>query len=51
MHNSDYYREQASYYRLLAAGAESDAVKNEFLELAVACEETADSIDDHRASG
>jgi len=51
MHNSDYYREQASYYRLLAASAENDVAKNEFLELAVACEETADSIDDHRASG
>jgi hypothetical protein len=51
MHNSDYYREQASYYRLLAASAENDATKNEFLELAAACEETADSIDDHRQAG
>jgi hypothetical protein len=25
MHDSDYYREQAQYYRLLAASAESDA--------------------------
>jgi len=51
MHNSDYYREQAHYYRLLAASAENDSTKREFLELAAACEETADNIDDHRASG
>ena len=51
MHNSDYYREQASYYRLLAASAENESAKQEFLELAAACEETADTIDDRRASG
>src|SRR5215467_15266175 len=46
MHDSDYYREQAQYYRLLAASAESDAVKHEFLDLAAACEEAANDIDD-----
>jgi hypothetical protein len=51
MHDSDYYREQAQYYRLLAASAESDAVKDEFLDLAAACEEAANDIDDRRASG
>jgi hypothetical protein len=51
MHNSDYYREQASYYRLLAAAAESTAARQEFLELAATCEEVADQIDDCRASG
>ncbi len=51
MHTSDYYREQAAYYRLLAASAENDAAKQEYLELAAACEETADVIDDRRASG
>ena len=51
MHNADYYRDQADYFRLLAASAENDADKNEFLELAAACEEAADGIDELRASG
>jgi len=51
MHNSDYYREQADYYRQLAAAAENPAARQEFLELAEACEEAADRIDDCRASG
>jgi hypothetical protein len=51
MHNSDYYREQANYYRLLAAAAENAAAKQDFLELAATCEEVADKIDDCRASG
>jgi hypothetical protein len=44
MDDSDYYREQASYYRFLAASAESDDAKREFLELAAACEETVNNI-------
>jgi len=51
MHNSDYYREHANYYRFLAAAAENAAAKQEFLELAAACEEAADKMDDSRASG
>jgi hypothetical protein len=51
MDSSDYYREQAEYYRLLAGSAESDADRHELLELAITCEEAADNIDDHRASG
>jgi len=51
MHNSDYYREQADHYRQLAAAAKDAVAKQEFLELAVACEEIADNIDDCRASG
>jgi len=51
MHNSDYYREQADHYRKLAAAAENAAAKQEFLELATACEEAADKMDDCRASG
>jgi len=51
MHNSDYYREQENYYRLLAAAAEDAAAKQDFLELATTCEEVADEIDDCRASG
>ena len=45
MHNSDYYREQAAKYRELAEGAKDAAAKQEFLELAAACEEAADKID------
>jgi hypothetical protein len=51
MHNSDYYREQADHYRQLAAATENAEAKQEFLELAEACEEAADRMDDCRASG
>ena len=51
MHNSDYYREQAAKYRELGEGAKDAATKQEFLELAAACDEVADKIDDCRASG
>jgi hypothetical protein len=51
MHNSDYYREEAVKYRKLAEGEKDAAAKQEFLELAAACEEAADKIDDCRASG
>ena len=51
MHNSDYYREQADHYRQLAADATDSAAKRELLELAAACEEAADKMDDCRASG
>jgi hypothetical protein len=51
MHNSDYYREQAEHYRKLAAGADDPAARQELLELAAACDEAADKMDDCRASG
>jgi hypothetical protein len=51
MHNSDYYREQAENYRRLAAAASDPVARQEFLELAAACEEAADKMDDCRASG
>ena len=51
MHNSDYYREQAEHYRQLAESGDDPAAKQEFLELAAACEEAADKMDDCRASG
>ena len=51
MHNSDYYREQATKYRELAEKAKEPAAKQEFLELAATCEDVADKIDDCRASG
>ena len=51
MHNSDYLRDQAAKYRELAEKAEDPFIKQEFLDLAAVCEEVADKIDDHRASG
>ena len=51
MHNSDYYREEATKYRALAEAAEDAATKQEYLELAAVCEEVADQSDDCRASG
>jgi len=51
MHISDYYREQAEHYRQLAESVDHPAAKQEFLELAAACEEAADKMDDCRASG
>jgi hypothetical protein len=51
MHNSDYYREEATKYRALAEAAEDAAAKQEYLELAAVCEEVADQIDDCRATG
>ena len=50
-HNSDYYREEAARYKKLAEAATDPAQKQELLELAEACEDVADSIDDLRASG
>ena len=50
-HNSDYYREQAGKYRELAAMAPDDAAMKEYLELAAACDDAADRLDDLRASG
>jgi hypothetical protein len=39
MHVSDYYREQAAHYRKLAEEAKEVAAKQEYLELATACDE------------
>ena len=50
-HNSDYYREQAEKYRELAEKSPDPAVTREYLELAAACEEAADRMDDMRSSG
>lgn len=50
-HNSDYYREEAAKYRKLAEATTDAVKKQELLEMAAACEEVADSIDDRRASG
>ena len=50
-HYSDYLREQAAKYRVLAETAEDASRKQEFLELAAVCDEVANEIDDRRASG
>jgi hypothetical protein len=50
-HNSDYYREEAAKYRKLAEATLDAVKKQELLEMAAACEEVADTIDDRRASG
>jgi len=50
-HYSHYLREQAAKYRRLAEAAEDSSRKKEFLELAAACEEVTNEIDDRRASG
>ena len=50
-HNSDYYREQAAKYRELAKTTPDAAARQEFLELAAACEDAADRMDDMRSSG
>jgi hypothetical protein len=51
MNDAEYYREQASYYRMLAASAENDAAEQEYFELAATCEEAANNFDDCQASG
>jgi hypothetical protein len=51
MHVSDYYREQAANYRKLAEEAKEVAAKQEYLELAAACDEAADKMDDCQAGG
>ncbi len=50
-HNSDYYRDQATKYRELADKAPDAAARREYLELAAACDDAADRLDDLRASG
>jgi hypothetical protein len=51
MHYSEYLREQAAEYRQLAEVAEDPAIREDLLDSATICEEVADNIDDHRASG
>jgi hypothetical protein len=47
----DYLRDQAMSYRHLALRAESPLVEQEFLELAVVCEEVANDLEDRRPGG
>jgi hypothetical protein len=51
VHYSDYLREEAAKYREIAEKAIDPFVKKEFLDLADACEEAANDMDDRRASG
>lgn len=51
MHYSDYLREEAARYRILAAQTHEARERQEYLELADVCEEVAGKIDDLRASG
>ncbi len=48
---SDYLRDEAAKYRLLAAKDRDSCAKKEFLELANICEEVANDMDDRRVSG
>jgi hypothetical protein len=47
----DYFRQQAIMYRQLAEKTEDTFVKQELLDLAAACEEVANNIEDRRPSG
>jgi len=47
----DYLREQAAMYRHLAEKAEDALVKQELLDLAATCEETANNIEDRLTGG
>jgi hypothetical protein len=47
----DYFRQQAAMYRQLAQKTEDTFIKQELLDLAAACEEVANNIEDRRPSG
>ena len=47
----DYLRQQAAMYRELAEKAEDAFIKQELLDLAVVCEEVANSIEDRLTGG
>ncbi len=51
IHYSDYWRDEAARYRVMAEQAEEPSARQEFLELAETCESAANDIDDRRASG
>jgi len=47
---ADYLRDQAAKYRQLAKTAEDLSVREELLDLAAICEETANNIEDRMLS-
>lgn len=51
MEFDDYLRYQAANYRELAEKAESPSDKEEYLDLAVTCEEIANDIEDRLTGG
>ena len=51
MDYDDYLREEAAKYRRLAEQATDDFIKKELLELAVVCEEVANTIEDRLTGG
>jgi hypothetical protein len=51
MEYSDYLREQAAEYRLLAETNRDPAARQDLFDSAEICEEVANDIDDRRASG
>ena len=51
MDYSDYLREQAAEYRLLAEASMEPAVKQDLFESAEICDEVANEVDDRRAGG
>ena len=48
---SDYLRDEAAKYRQLAEKAEDLSIKQELLDLAVVCEDVANSIEDRIPGG
>jgi hypothetical protein len=51
MEYSDYLRDQAAEFRMLAAASGDPAARQDLFESADICEEVANDIDDRRASG
>jgi hypothetical protein len=51
MDYDDYLREEAAKYRRLAEQSQDDFIKKELLELAVVCEEVANTIEDRLTGG
>ncbi len=51
MEYDDFLREEAAKYRKLADQAEDAFIKNELLELAMVCEELANTIEDRLTGG
>ena len=51
MEYSDYLREQAAEFRMLAEASGDPAARQDLFESAEICEEVANEIDDRRASG
>lgn len=51
MDYDDYLREEAAKYRKMADQAKDEFIRKELLELALICEEVANSIEDRLTGG